>query len=232
MFFRIIPLIISLVPLLTINISFLIAASLEHIPSCFPYLDGCTSISSTGRQPPENYVFRAAMMPVAVFMALYWVLNYHWLRVLGDKVRWPRIAILILGIVAAIFLISYTTVLGAIGEIYQTQRRIGVTVFFSFTFLAQLILTSRLWELKKKYALDSLGQVPETQLLLCSTMLLLGLISIPLSIITPGADNIIEWNFALLVNMHYLTSYFGWKNTAFDIHFAVNLTHHLNDRKK
>ncbi|MFV2057341.1 MAG: hypothetical protein ACC707_12790 [Thiohalomonadales bacterium] len=222
MFFRFIPILIAVAPILAINICYLIAASFEHVAWCFPYLDGCTSISATGRHAPENFIYRATMLPIAVFMGLYWVLNYYWLIELGDRLRWPRLTILFLGVIAAFFLVLYTTVLGAIGDIYQTQRRIGVTIYFSFTYLSQLLITSRLWHLKKKRGQVRLGRVPEAQLLLCSAMLLLGLISIPLSVVEPQADNIIEWNFALLLSLYYLTTYYGWKNTGFELKFFLN----------
>lgn len=221
--FRLIPVVIALVPIVTINVCYLLAAYFEHVSWCIPYLDGCTSISATGRSAPESYVFRATILPLSIFLLIYWVLNYHWLLVLGDKKRWPAVFILCLGVISSICLILYTTVLGSIGDIFQLQRRIGATIYFSFTFLAQLIITSRLWDLKKQKIVATLGIVPEIQLLLCSTMFVVGLISIPLSVLAPDADNIIEWNFALLLYANFLPSYAGWKSTQFNIHYTAKI---------
>ena len=190
--FRYIPILIFVVPILAINVCYFVAASLEHVAWCIPYLEGCTSISATGRNPPESYIYRASIMPTAVLMGLYWIFNYHWLSVLGDKKTWAKLTILILGISASVFLILYTTMLGAIDDTYQILRRIMVTSYFSSTFLAQLILTSRVWNLKKYHKVMNLGWLPETQVLLCSLMLGLGLLSIPLNAYVTNADNIVE----------------------------------------
>ena len=162
-----IPVITGFIPIAVVVVCYLIAANLGHVPWCNPLLDGCTSISATGRRGPESYIFRATMIPAAVMMMLYWVLNYRWLRSLGDPPRQATRIALMLGILAGGFLILYTTVLGSIGEIYRIQRRIGVSMFFFFTYLTQLIMVSRLFSLRARFPELPFGKLPQLQLGLC-----------------------------------------------------------------
>ena len=57
MLIRGLPLITALAPLLGINIAYWMGVEYGNLPSCNPYLDGCTSISSTGRYPPGDRLF-------------------------------------------------------------------------------------------------------------------------------------------------------------------------------
>ena len=70
------PLLTALLPALAINFCYLLAASQGHVPWCIPYLEGCTSISATGRQAPESYLFRALIIPTAVLLVFYWRLSH------------------------------------------------------------------------------------------------------------------------------------------------------------
>ena len=80
-----IPLATALLPAVGVHISHLMAAYLGHVSWCFPYFPDCVSISATGRHSPESFVFRAAIMPTAVFMMIYWKLSAEWLKTLGPK---------------------------------------------------------------------------------------------------------------------------------------------------
>ena len=77
-----VPHAVSPVPLVAIHSCYLLAAQNGHVPWCLPYIDSCTSISATGRHRPESLVFRAAIMPSAALMLVYWTLVERWLRTL------------------------------------------------------------------------------------------------------------------------------------------------------
>ena len=49
-----------------------------------------------------------------------------------------------LGVTGALFMVLYVVFLGTDGTAYEFMRRYGVTVYFSFTALAQLLLAARL----------------------------------------------------------------------------------------
>ena len=212
-----IPLLAALLPIAGINVSYLVAASLDHIPSCFPYIEGCTSISSTGRAAPESLLFRAIVIPSAVLMIFSWRLTGAWLRCLEGERHRGSTAIQSLGVVAGLFLIVYTVALGFVGPEYNLQRRIGVILFFGCTFLAQLMLTNRLWRLARSGDQLYPPQLASLQLALSGVLLLLGLGSIPVGyyIDTSQADNIIEWNFSILMNLYFVLIAVGWRATGF-----------------
>ena len=91
-------------------------------------------------------------------MIVYWKLSYEWLKTMGSRMSKGNRAMLCLGVIACLGLIFYTTVLGSIGEIYRLQRRIGITLFYTSTFLAQLIMTGQIaFALKARPSLISTG---------------------------------------------------------------------------
>jgi hypothetical protein len=146
---RSIALITGLLPIIAAHTSFVIAAIYEHVPWCNPYWHSCMSISATGRNSPEYYFFKATMIPAAIMMILFWQTIYRWLMALGDRPSWQTRAIPTVGFIAALCLILYTTVLGASGDIFHLERRIGVVIYFTFTYLAQLLLTRRVLKLNR-----------------------------------------------------------------------------------
>ena len=80
-----IPLVTALLPAAAVHVCYLLAAHLGHLSWCFPYFPDCVSISATGRHSPESFVFRAAIIPTAVFMVIYWKLGQEWLKTLGTE---------------------------------------------------------------------------------------------------------------------------------------------------
>lgn len=205
------PLWTGLLPMCGIIISYVIAATLGHVEACFPLIAGCTSISSAGRMPPESYVFRGALIPSAVLLSFYWRLNTRWLQAAGDGPSFTLRALPYLGLFAAVFLVVYASVLGAIGEVHALQRRIAVTLFFSSSLMAQLLFTLRLVALKQRGALGEGAWVVTAKLWICSLMVLTGLMVIPKYVVGWDTDNLVEWNFALLSYSYYAVTYFLWR---------------------
>ncbi|MDM8560224.1 hypothetical protein [Candidatus Parabeggiatoa sp. HSG14] len=222
-----VALLAGLLPLVSGHLVYLTAAHFELVSWCIPYLEGCTSISKTGRYSPANYIFRATMIPSAIFMMIYWKLISEWLIVMGDKKKLYNHAILYLGIIAAIFLILYVTALGSEGQIYRLLRRYGVIIFFAFTYLAQLLLIYRLFYLVKHLKVNLPSYIYKTKLTLCVVQLVIGLISLPVRAFYDGNDfnsrveNIVEWNFALMMILYFVVTYFAWQATAFEANFSV-----------
>ncbi len=220
----VIPLVTALLPIVSINIAYIIAVSLDHVPSCFVYFEGCTTISSTGRAAPESLWFRATIIPTAVLTMMCWRLIGGWLKCLEKESYQGSAKIQILGILAGAFLIMYTVALGFIGPEYVIQRRIGVTLFFGFTFLAQLFLAQRLWILAKKTPDVYPRKLALIKIILCWFILIVGLISIPISnaIGTDEPENIVEWVFSLLLYCYFLLVYLGWKATGFTARLGIS----------
>lgn len=219
-----IPLVTALLPAVAINVSYLIAASQGHVAWCIPYIEGCTSISATGRQAPEAYVFRAAIIPTAVLLIVHWSLCHAWLKSLGGAAAGLNRAMLVLGVVAALALILYATVLGSIGDGYRLQRRIGVSVFYVCTVLAELLLT---WQVVAAARRGALRQARRSVGLLAGLGLAIavaGLLGLVLSAAWEGYgryDDSVQWSFTLLMLAHIFVTGFAWRESGFRASFAV-----------
>jgi len=208
----------GLLPFLVINAAYLGAAIGGHIALCFPYLEGCTSISSAGRYGLSYFFFKAGIIPAAALLAGFWHLARRWLLQLGDDDNKAVRAMALLGMLAAAFLVLYAVFLGSKGDFYNLLRRYGVNLYFSFSGLAQILLLSRLWRLRAR-GVDSLpATLLKVMLGLLIALLFVGLASIPISnfiIDKHRLHNIVEWNFALLMISYYVVAWRLWIRSGF-----------------
>jgi len=204
------------VPTLAVVITYTISASTGQVPTCFPFLEGCTSISGAARRDPSIHVFRAMMLPTASVIAAYWVLVRAWLGQLGDRGR-GRDWITGLGVVGAVFLVLYVVFLGTEGDVYEFMRRYGVTVYFAFTALAQLLLAARLRGLPPaSQAMVGPGLI-RAKVGFGAAMLLFGLVNVPAKNFFPEwpVDNMVAWNFALLMHGYFGLTAIAWRRAGF-----------------
>ncbi|KAA1190601.1 hypothetical protein F0M18_12380 [Pseudohalioglobus sediminis] len=219
---RIVALLAALVPFLAVHATYLVAASHGVVDWCTPYLDSCTSISATGRKPPASYLFRATMLPSAVIMMAYWWLNHTWLAALharaGSERQHANHWMLVLGVLACIGLILYVTVLGERGDAWATQRRVGTVLFFSFTFMAQLLLLSQLRRLQvagvRPGVLAYMGWA-------CGTLLAVGVLTVVLQAWDEAwyetVEDAFEWVLTLLLQSNFLAGYFVWRQAGWKL---------------
>lgn len=214
----------GVLPILCAHINYLIAAYYGHVPWCFPYWDSCTSISATGRKLPEFILFKLLMMPAAVLMLFYWGRMKQWLLLLNDPNPKALMAIHWLGTLAGLALILYTAALGSIGDIYQATRRVGITLFFGFTAIAHLIVVQRLSVLLTNHPTLPLHRIYRWQLGLSSLLLTGGVANTLLHSFYNRFDDIndaIEWNFAMVMMLQFIVSYFAWKVTRFQERYSI-----------
>lgn len=202
----------GLIPLLTIHTTFVVSVLEGYTSWCVPYWDSCTSISRTGRHGTAYFIFKGTMLPEALLGILFWWLNASWLRHLGamgrgiDWIPW-------LGLIACISLAAYTLALGHTGEGFNLVRRIGVVLYLSLTYIAQLLLSAALRD-HPTWALTG-----QRLLWLCELILAVGVLSVILDAVVPDIheqlENAFEWVFALLLNIHALWVAFLWKQSRF-----------------
>lgn len=208
----------GLLPFIVINTSYIVSSAAGHIPACLPYLSGCTTISSAGRYGFSYFFFKAGMIPAAVLLAGFWILCRYWLIELADEKReWGK-AIAVLGVLAAVFLTLYTVFLGHKGDFYYLMRRFGVTLYFGFSGLAQIMLLARLDRLRRLNLSRIPDQLLRLMLLLLVGLLIIGLASIPIRFLIVDkkwARNIVEWNFALLMISYYIVVWRAWHATGY-----------------
>lgn len=157
-------------------------------------------ISATGRYGVSYWLFKALMLPQAVLLIVFW----RSLRIrfsLSDGRSSQRMYVA--GLVAAVFLVLYLVFLGTTGDFYRLMRRYGVFVFFLGTLVAQVLATRLLARSD-----DDVQAAVITQRIL---LLLMGILALAEMLLgTFGlqddvAENIIEWNFSLLMQCWFLT---------------------------
>lgn len=231
---RIVALLAAVLPFAGVHLTWLLAAFLGLVEWCNPYIDSCTSISATGRRPPASYLFRATMLPAAVVLAAYWWCSYSWLRSLSGEtagaglrsLRW----MLGLGLVASIGLILYVTVLGEAGDVWRRQRRAGTVLFFSFTFISQLLLSAQLRRLAPR--LPACQALARSMWYLCCILLALGILTLVLQAwyhaFYDSVEDAFEWVLSLLLQANFLLGYFCWRRAGWQlqvVHRAAALPH-------
>lgn len=227
MLLRLLPLITGFAPIFAIHASYLIAIRSGVLPACIPYIEGCTSISATGRYPPSSFLFKSVMMPEAILMAAYWLFSVAWLRALsrtagrGDKVG---TSIAVFGVAGAFFLIVYVTFLGTQGPVYDFMRRYGVYLYFLFTVVAQLLLVAKVMSVSSSLRIPRVVVITKIQLAVTLIPFALGILNLVLKAVLEDAvatERMIEWIFALLMHSYFLLSYFSWRATGYDASFSV-----------
>lgn len=200
-----VALIAGLAPIIVVHVCYAISVQAGHVPLCLPYVEGCTSISRAARHGLANPLFKAVMLPVAVLLAAFW-----WTAAtrLGEPRRRGRLAAMRgIGLIGALFLVPYVVFLGLDGDFSRFMRRYGVTVYFSFTVLAQMLLASLLPRSALRFTLIGL----------CAAMLLMGLASLPMQHLLADRDavvNAIEWCYALLMSAGFVAVGVAWRKAC------------------
>jgi hypothetical protein len=213
-----IALITGLLPLFCIHITYFIAASHGHVDWCNPYWDSCTSISATGRQLPEKLVFKFIMIPAGLLAILFWWLVQQWLWQVHQRrsgaMQW-------LGSIAGLFLILYVVALGE-GRDYQQVRRTGIVLFFSLTFLAQLLFLYQLGRAGERVT-PLQRNIFGWQKAMAATLLGIGITTVILDLTYSDYDSIedaFEWVMMLFIVAQFCSHYWLWRES--DVRVEVN----------
>lgn len=199
----------GLLPILAVNAAYFINAG-SGSEACFPYLEGCQSVSRAVRSGPGLWLFKALALPSALAMAMTWWAVGLWLEGVAEVTRARRRTILWLGIMGAVFFLVYAAWLGTEGEVYRWLRRYGVVFYFAGTGLAQLVLVAGLWGLRRTLA----GGRLYTPVMRLSWMVWvvwgLGVASafkrklIENPAFLDRVENALEWNFSLALSLAFL----------------------------
>ena|SRR5690606_19506475 len=209
----------ALIPLLAAVGAYLIAIAQGYPERCVPLLEGCTSISAAARYSDGIFWFRGLMMPLSVLLAIYWVIQVRWLNLYSSKQLQLKF-ILGLGIISALALILYVNFLGSHGSVYRFMRSFGVTFYFGFGMLAQLLSIHLLYQARALLPSPTRSLL-SWQLLCVGAQWTIGLISLGFTLTQPAfkhqADNIVEWNFALGMIAFYGINALIWEREKFKI---------------
>ena len=223
MLIRWLPLFIGLVPLVGVHIAYLIAVDYGYLQLCIPYVDGCTSISGTGRYPPASFLFKAVEMAMAVALPVFWYFSVKWLRALDP--RWHSHAvwsIFLAGAIGALALIVYVTFLGTKEPFYEFMRRFGIYFYFLGTALAQLFLAVSFRGISKGLADRRLSRMALVMLVLCLMPFALGILNLVQKSLLPyeiadAMENSIEWLASLMMQVYFIVVFFAWRRTGLTV---------------
>lgn len=212
-----IPLAAGVAPIIVVHVCYAISVYAETVPLCLPYVEGCTSISRAARHGLANHVFKAVMLPCAGLMTVFWMMAAAWARELSPTRGRSAAAMRVIGITGALFLVLYAAFLGVDGDFYRWMRRYGVTVYFSFTVLAQMLLASLLTAHAPHAVLR------RHLIVLALAMLGLGIASVPLQHVFDARDvavNAIEWCYALLMSCGFCAVGLHWRRIGLRLRLA------------
>lgn len=196
-------------PVLAVNIAVWInmTAGLE---ACFPYWDGCFSVSRGIRSGPGLMVFKILAWPAAMLMIYCWWRCGGWFLQHRQETGTREKLIVWLGMFGAVFFLVYANWLGTQGDFYQWLRRYGVVFYFGLTILAQLGLAAFIWN-TRKIPQNSMPVKPSgfyLGVVLISWLLGLGSAFKRKLIDNPDfldrVENLLEWNFALMLSLTFM----------------------------
>ena len=220
MLIRWLPLLIGVVPLAGVHAAYLIAVDYGYLQACIPYLQGCTSISGTGRYPPASFLFKAVEMGMAVALPVFWYFSVKWLRVLNPDWHSHAVwSIFTSGLIGAIALIFYVTFLGTQEPFYGFMRRFGIYFYFLGTVLAQLFLAVSFRGICHTLGDRVLHRLATAMLVLCLMPFALGLLNLAQKSILPyetadPLENSIEWVASLMMQAYFVVVFLAWRRTG------------------
>lgn len=218
---RWLPFLAGLMPLIAMFGAFAIGVAYEVLPDCNPIIDGCRSISATGRRPPGSFLFRAIMLPQGIVLGFVWYLSVLWLREIRPDIK-PSIcfAIAVAGLVNAVALIVYVTFLGTSEPIYEFMRRAGIYFGFLGMAIAQLLVAIAMIR-------TPLKPLARAMLAISAIVFLVGILNLILKSVLEDpdpAENRIEWIAAILMQLWFFVLFVAWRRTGCDISVRVGPT--------
>ena len=203
------PLIAGLLPCVGSLLALAISLTLDLIPACNPFIDGCVSVSRAARHDLANHVFRAFTLPGATLQGLTWIVVAFWLRPLAPMHRRSLRVLPWLGVVAAIALVAYGTFLGTDGQTYRWLRQYGTVLYFGFTGIAMIIVGGAIREAATAQRLHAPWRLDSALLALAALLVTLGVVNAVIGPLFDAAtkdriENVTEWWASLIFTLVFV----------------------------
>ncbi|HNP66228.1 MAG TPA: hypothetical protein PKH39_20040 [Woeseiaceae bacterium] len=211
------PLVVAILPLAGVTAAYWLNINAGVLPACLPFLDGCTSISATGRYLPGSMPFRAALLPQAALLGVMWWISVEWLQRHYSTRSRLRGLVLVTGVVGALALIVYVTFLGTNHPVYEFMRRFGIYFYFLGTALAQLLLTLCIERSRLRQVMLAIVLMP----------FVLGIANLflkPVLVDPDGFENAIEWVAAFLMQCWFALLFVAWRRTGLIVRVETDST--------
>ena len=221
-YLRILPLWAAVVPLVTINVCYLVGMSLDHLPACIPYLSGCTSVSSTGRIAPESLIFKAGYLSSAVVLAILWHRCAIFLQLGGQPPR-RLVSLRVFSLLAVLFLVLYAVTLGMGDGDYRLLRRIGINGFALSNLIVQILFIV----LYRPMRIDATQKILRWLIVLCIALPLLGIateVARWAGVPRRAAQNTVAWNAFVAISAYYAVLGRIWWHHGFASEFRITMS--------
>ncbi len=202
-------LIIFLLPTFTVIVSYLLSLSFEYVPFCIPNIDGCTSISRTGRYYPVNVFFKLSLFLSGFLVFFYWYKNFIFFK----KYKFVLMNYaFILSIISIIFLFLYLIFLGE-SSYYKFFRKVGIFIYILFSIISELFLSIIYYKTIKINRFLNTFFI-KFKLNLSIILIVLAIILFPLMVMKINniseLRNMISWNYFLLIQVNFLITFLIW----------------------
>lgn len=203
------PLAAGLLPCVGTLLALAISITLDLIPACNPFVDGCVSVSRAARHDLANHVFRAFTLPGATLQGLTWIVVAHWLQPLAPGHRRSLRALPWLGVTAAVALVAYGTFLGTEGQTYRWLRQYGTVLYFGFTCLSMISAGGAIREAAATGRLHTPWRLDLALLGLAAVLVTLGVVNALLGPLLDTArkdrvENVTEWWASLIFTLVFM----------------------------
>lgn len=218
---------IFIIPLLAINLCWLIVTHYQYLMGTFlevdhvsrlnftiPYISGEFSISRSARVYPSYLIFKPAMILTAFLLIKYWVYNSRLFNSLDSSsslIKYFRF----FGISSAVFLILHSIFLGINIdiEVYKFFRRFVLLSFIIFELIAQTLLVINFIKFKKNIKNLFRQWVLNIKIFLVIILIIVALITIPILSSSGFKDlkHILEWNYFVAIISFYFLTFLFWK---------------------
>ena len=178
-----------------------------------PFLYGETSISNMVKRYPINYIFKSFLFTSSILMLLYWrYYNNFFISVLDSK----KNKFFIMGLLSAIFLFLHVLMLGMEfdNKLFRSFRKLILLLFIFSELGAQLLLGINLYKKKDvliQYCINTIIKIKYYFILSLSFSTFIIIVYLILFKTIDQFNNILEWNYFIILLIFYLFSSLMWK---------------------
>ena len=222
------PLAVALLLFVAVHACYLVSASHGHVEWCFPYIDGCTTISKAARVEPEVFIYRVGVTASAVLMVPFWLMTGVLHGLLGAEGRSGlRRAFALLGVIAAVLLAVNAGIIGSDIDWVRRLRRLCVLGFFFGVFGAVALATISL--ARAGAGIPALRGPLRAKQLLATLMLVLGAFNYVVLPLVPALEayedeiqSAIEWNWVAMLCAFFACSAVAWRRVRLEPRWAAS----------
>jgi hypothetical protein len=181
-----------------------------------PFLYGETSISNIVKRYPINYIFKSFLFLSSILMVLYWrYYNNFFISALDSK----KNKFFIIGVFSALFLFLHVLFLGMEfdNKLFDKLRKLILLLFIFSELGAQMLLGIHLYKKRDiliQYCINTVIKIKYYFVLSLSFSTFIIIVYLISFKKVEEFNNILEWNYFIVLLFFYLFSFFLWKKNT------------------